>query len=212
MYGTKYLTFFHSQAMGPHPSHWLKTYYFGAYLFDAEPPFAISHSTPNPIIPHELYDEHTSGWAFKAIDYILFPTGLLIRGDVLYVTMGRNDNSGYILSLNRTGFMESLRPWGKNVLKNDFIEKVVDVEPVKAAPAAPAPGAEEEGAVAAEPDADAGVAKNSAARRASQVNSVDAAAEATSDSSSYSSYLRGTLWSARRGLVDRLSQMLLARE
>ena len=53
-YGPKYLTFFYSQVLGPSPASWLKTYYFGAYLFDAEPPFAISHSTPHPIIPQCL--------------------------------------------------------------------------------------------------------------------------------------------------------------
>jgi hypothetical protein len=48
-YGPRYVAFFHSQCKCALPS--ILTYYFGAYLFNAEPPFEITHMTPEPIIP-----------------------------------------------------------------------------------------------------------------------------------------------------------------
>eukprot|EP01036_Dinobryon_divergens_P022657 gene22658-30937_t len=116
-YGPRYLTFFHSQckcSIG-----YILTYYFGAYLFDPTPPFAISHWTPNPIIPKPLYDEN-NGWAFKAIDYIVFPIGLLVKGETCYVSMGRNDNSGWMVKMNVSGLVDSMVAVKSKTILNKF--------------------------------------------------------------------------------------------
>lgn len=118
-YGPRYLTFFHSQAKLGLP--YILSYYMGAYLFNSEPPFEITHITPDAIIPKPLYDE-ANGWAFKAIDYIVFPVGLLVKEDTLYVTLGRNDNSGWTLILNQTLFVDSLVPVRTKILENKFFK------------------------------------------------------------------------------------------
>ena len=116
-HGPRYLTFFHSQckcSIG-----YILTYYFGAYLFEAEPPFAITHWTPHPIIPKPLYDEN-NGWAFKAIDYIVFPIGLLVRNGTAFVSMGRNDNSGWAVVMNTAALVDDLLPVKSSVVVNKF--------------------------------------------------------------------------------------------
>jgi len=117
VHGPRYLTFFHSQckcSIG-----YILTYYMGAYLFDSQPPFAITHWTPDPIIPKPIYDE-SNGWAFKAIDYIVFPVGLLVRNDTCYVSMGRNDNSGWIMKANVAGLVSTMVPVVSKTLSNKF--------------------------------------------------------------------------------------------
>jgi hypothetical protein len=124
-HGPKYLTVFHSQCHCM--IHWVLTYFMGAYLFDATPPFRLSHISPEPLVPQALYDERQGGWAFKAIDFIVFPTGIVERQGVLFLTLGRNDNSGWIVSLNASALVNSLVPVpevseaeGGSTLENHF--------------------------------------------------------------------------------------------
>lgn len=107
-YGKKYLTFFHSS--GNIVMKWLHSYFFGAYLFDPDPPFAISHITPHPIMPLEWYDQGVSGWSFKAIDYIIFPMGYIIRNGTIFLTSGRNDDQGWILKMDFDLLIDYLIP------------------------------------------------------------------------------------------------------
>lgn len=106
-YGPRYLHVFHSSGKFLDPE--IVSYYMGAYLFEVDPPFRITHMTPHPIIPKLIYNETTSGWSYKAIDYIVFPTGLLSQDGTLYVGLGRHDREGWILSLNQTLFVASFR-------------------------------------------------------------------------------------------------------
>eukprot|EP01031_Cornospumella_fuschlensis_P036649 gene36649-44456_t len=103
-HGTMYLTFFHSQLFSRDTK--MQTYYMGAYLFQPHPPFAITHITPDIIACKQCYNEEF-GVAFKGLDYILFPMGFVVRehGHVLFVSAGRNDNSAYILKLNKTALV-----------------------------------------------------------------------------------------------------------
>eukprot|EP01031_Cornospumella_fuschlensis_P036647 gene36647-44453_t len=103
-HGTKYLTFFHSQLFSRDTK--MLTYYMGAYLFQSHPPFAITHITPDIIACKQCYNEEF-GVAFKGLDYVLFPMGFVVRehGHVLFVSAGRNDNSAYILKLNKTALV-----------------------------------------------------------------------------------------------------------
>ena len=70
-----------------------------------------------------MYSE-VNGWAFKAIDYILFPTGLLQRNGSLFVTMGRNDNQGWALVVDTAGFVASMKPVRSRVTQNSFFKHV----------------------------------------------------------------------------------------
>jgi hypothetical protein len=64
-------------------------------------------------------DEH-NGWAYKTIDYIVFPTGLLALGDSLLLTVGRNDNSGWVVVLHSDRLVDSLLPVKSTVKENRF--------------------------------------------------------------------------------------------
>lgn len=91
----------------------------GAYLFDTAPPFEITHFSTEPIVAQDHYDER-NGWAFKAIDYIVFPCGVEVVGDMLIISLGRNDHEGWMLFLNMTGLVDSLEPVRSYVTTNRF--------------------------------------------------------------------------------------------
>jgi predicted GH43/DUF377 family glycosyl hydrolase len=42
-----------------------------------EPPFAITHISPEPIVHPTMVNE-TLGWAYKVVDYIVFPMGFTV--------------------------------------------------------------------------------------------------------------------------------------
>lgn len=115
VYGKKYLTFFHSNGKILHPA--ITTYFMGAYIFDSSPPFAISHVTIDPLLPNALYND-TAGWAYKAVDYIVYPIGYVVRNDTVYLSVGKNDNSGWIVALNLTALVVSMKPVGSKTVLN----------------------------------------------------------------------------------------------
>lgn len=116
-YGPRYLNFFHSE--GRYQINYIVTYFFGAYLFDAKPPFAITHMTADPLVPRPWYNE-SNGWAYRAIDYIIFPMGLVIRDDLAILSSGRNDRSGWMATFNVTELIDYMIPIQTEVLKNSL--------------------------------------------------------------------------------------------
>ena len=84
----------------------------GAYLFDPEPPFAISHVTKHPVVPEVLYDEHgDGGWAWRAMDYCLMPSGLVqseYDDNIVYLSVGHNDRTTWILTIRVDELVETL--------------------------------------------------------------------------------------------------------
>ena len=67
-----YLTFFHSKRAHVHAKS-VATYFMGAYLFSAAPPFAITHFSFEPLVHPSFYDNTTAGWAYRKLDYVVFP-------------------------------------------------------------------------------------------------------------------------------------------
>jgi hypothetical protein len=101
-----FLTFFHScKERGIK----IKTYYWGAYLFDTEPPFGITHFSREPISAEVFYDPSVS-WVHRTLDFSVFPMGFVARNGIIYVSLGSNDKRGFMVSLNQTAFLQSLRP------------------------------------------------------------------------------------------------------
>jgi hypothetical protein len=120
-HGPRYVSFFHSQHKWM--ASWCLTYFMGAYLFRTEPPFDITHISSEPIIPKKLYKASTSGWAFRAIDFIIFPMSIqLIKRDQILLSLGRNDREGWTIALNLTSLVSSLTPVTSRVLLNRFDE------------------------------------------------------------------------------------------
>jgi hypothetical protein len=105
VHGLRYLSIFHSSGKVNHRV--IHSWFMGAYLFSASPPFEMTHISSVPILPKALYDEST-GWAYKTVDYIVYPLGLLVRGDSLYLSVGKNDAGGWIVQLNATALVASL--------------------------------------------------------------------------------------------------------
>ena len=105
-YGKRYLTFFHSSIKRGYN---LVTYFGGAYLFQSENPYEITHISSEPLSPKSFYNV-SQGWMSKTLDFVVFPTAFIKTNDTLYVSFGVQDSSGYIVALNCTSFLLSLTP------------------------------------------------------------------------------------------------------
>lgn len=103
-----YLSFFHSS--GFYNMKFITTYCMGAYLFSTKPPFAITHMSKEPIVAKPFINESLNGWAYKAVDSVVFPMGFVMDEGHIYVSCGRNDRESWMVKLNRTGLLESLKP------------------------------------------------------------------------------------------------------
>ena len=102
---THYISFFHSS--GVFHQKWTISYYMGAYLFESRPPFGITHMSVNPIVHANMINE-SLGWAYKVVDVIVFPCGIILDDDFIHVSYGHNDRDGWILKLKRDIFINSL--------------------------------------------------------------------------------------------------------
>lgn len=118
-----YLGFFHSkQYLRPSP---LITYVFGAYTFQAKPPFRLLSWSVTPIVHHSWYEGPWSKYV-NFIDYIVFPmTFDFSRHDFDYrncnsiacqnetellLSVGIQDKTGYIAKLNLLKLLNTLQP------------------------------------------------------------------------------------------------------
>lgn len=107
-----FLTFFHSSRHPPETGYVLKTYVMGAYTFDSKPPFAIKTISTHPIVHDSMY---TGPWSnlpesYYHMDYIIFPMGFLIKGDVIYLFYGKQDKEGWVAKINLPKLLASLKP------------------------------------------------------------------------------------------------------
>ena len=79
-------------------------------LFDTRnPPFAITHISPEPIIADSFMNV-SLGWSYKVFDYIIFPMGFTFDEEYIHVSYGKNDKTGWILKLKKDEFLKSLKP------------------------------------------------------------------------------------------------------
>jgi predicted GH43/DUF377 family glycosyl hydrolase len=106
-----YLAFFHSskliktvQSEGKNITH----YVMGAYLFDEEPPFAITHISPEPIIGKDFYN----GPAYKTWKPLrcVFPCGYVHDSRHIWVVYGRQDFEIWVAKIEKDSLFESLIP------------------------------------------------------------------------------------------------------
>ena len=101
----KYLSFFHSSK--PMMSkvakkNYLQHFYMGAYLFDATPPFAISHITPFPILAKEFYTDS------EVDKRVVFPGGFVEAGPYFYVIYGKDDREIWIAAVDKKKLLASM--------------------------------------------------------------------------------------------------------
>jgi predicted GH43/DUF377 family glycosyl hydrolase len=101
-----YLAFFHSS--GKLTSSFTLTYVMGAYIFNKLPPFHIKYISREPLLHSTMINE-TLKWAYKAVDYIIFPMSYIIKNDIIYLSYGKNDLSSWILKLDKNKLFQNLK-------------------------------------------------------------------------------------------------------
>ena len=102
----QYLSFFHSSlkiasdaSFGMEMWH----YFMGAYAFSPEPPFQITHISPEPIIGKGFYTHSNSE------KRVIFPSGCIYRDPYIYVSYGKDDKEMWIATIDKDALMKSLR-------------------------------------------------------------------------------------------------------
>jgi len=107
MVGDKYLAFFHSsQIMGTAQTDYYETwhYFMGAYTFNPDPPFEITHASILPIIGQGLYDDPI---IYKRV---VFPGGFIFDDEFIWISYGREDSEAWVLKLDRKELLKRLVP------------------------------------------------------------------------------------------------------
>lgn len=110
--GSKYLAFFHSSidmksvhSNGESTLH----YFMGAYLFEKEAPFKLTHISKEPIIGENFYHGKTYPYYWKPVQAV-FPCGFVSDGEWIYLSYGRQDHEIWIAKLDQQKLLESLSP------------------------------------------------------------------------------------------------------
>lgn len=109
--GDEYIAFFHSSKNLPTVHSEGKTmlhYVMGAYTFKAQPPFEITRMSPEPIVGPGFYH----GPAHKTWKplRVVFPCGLVVEKDLLWLSYGRQDNEVWIAKIDKQKLLNSLVP------------------------------------------------------------------------------------------------------
>lgn len=106
-----YLAFFHSsivmdsaQSNGKKMQH----YFMGAYTFSSQPPFSLQTISPAPIVGKDFYNG-PKYQTWKPV-IVVFPGGMVIKGDYIYVAYGRQDHEMWITKLDRQKLLASMVP------------------------------------------------------------------------------------------------------
>ena len=103
-----YLSFFHTQTHLAKTG--LTTYFFGAYTFSSRPPFVLKGVSRFPIVDKVLYSSKwNTRFPMRKIDYVIFPMSVFRINDILYLTVGYQDEYGWLLTLSLSEVMNSLR-------------------------------------------------------------------------------------------------------
>jgi predicted GH43/DUF377 family glycosyl hydrolase len=98
-------TFFHSSQDLPAPtlfgSQVGRNYVMGAYLFENSAPFAIKKMTPFPLGSVEDY-------LFANRRKVIFPSGMAIEGNLIYVVWGKNDKAICVSTFDKEKLLSSM--------------------------------------------------------------------------------------------------------
>ncbi|HEY4831050.1 MAG TPA: hypothetical protein VIH61_00600, partial [Waddliaceae bacterium] len=109
--GDHYLAVFHSvkvMATTHSEGKSIQHYFMGAYTFENHPPFAITAISQNPIIGKNFY--HGQEYNMIKPCRVVFPCGIVIDDQFVWVAFGRQDHEVCIVKLEKRGLYESLVP------------------------------------------------------------------------------------------------------
>lgn len=106
-----YLAFFHSsqkiatvQSQGVNATH----YFMGAYRFSAQPPFALTHISPTPLVADSFYGKHPYT-LYKPLQ-VVFPCGFVADEKYVWVFYGHHDNEVWYAKLDKKRLYNSMVP------------------------------------------------------------------------------------------------------
>lgn len=108
----RYLSIFHSSLYMPsaHSGGEKMTHYFmGAYTFNADLPFGLTHISPEPIIGKNFYNGPVYKHYWKPIRAV-FPCGLILDDRYLWISYGRDDHEIWVVKVDVDGLLQSLVP------------------------------------------------------------------------------------------------------
>jgi predicted GH43/DUF377 family glycosyl hydrolase len=108
----KYLAFFHSSKIMAtvHSNEEAISHYFiGAYTFSLEPPFEITHISPEPIVGKNFY-HGTIYKPYWGSMRVVFPGGFIFDDQNIWIAYGRQDHEIWIVKLDKQGLLQSLIP------------------------------------------------------------------------------------------------------
>lgn len=97
----KYISFFHAREAKNYGGGYKMHYFIGFYAFDPEPPFAISHVLPYPIVVPTMINPK------KPYLEVAYPGGFIDGGDVFHVFYGKNDLSIRVLTIDKWRLFDS---------------------------------------------------------------------------------------------------------
>lgn len=108
--GNQYLSFFHScidlsseHSQGKNATH----YFIGAYTFSDHPPFEITKVSPKPIIAKGFYSGDSYDYYWKPVCAV-FPCGILVEGEFVWMSYGRQDHEMWIAKMDCAKLLKSL--------------------------------------------------------------------------------------------------------
>lgn len=103
----EYLAFFHSSKKDPLTG--LHIYYIGAYTFQPQPPFNLTRISSKPIFHHDFCTSPATHIVCSTYSsFVLFPGGLVVKDDLIYVCYGENDSSIKVMEIDKKGLYQSL--------------------------------------------------------------------------------------------------------
>jgi len=80
----------------------------GAYLFEPNPPFNITHVSPNPIVYNDFYKgKRYRTW--KPL-HVIFPAGIIDNKDYIWVSYGKQDHECWVVKFDKKKLLNSLQP------------------------------------------------------------------------------------------------------
>ncbi len=98
----EFLEIFHSSKEYSLPNgSSIRIYVMGAYTFENKFPFRVTRYTEKPICDETYYDERNQ-------HMIIFPTGVYVRGDSVFVSFGKNDDSMFISEIDRDALVNGM--------------------------------------------------------------------------------------------------------
>jgi len=113
--GSSYLAFFHSSidmksvhSEGESALH----YFIGAYMFEKDKPFKLTHVSKEPIIGENFYHGKKYPYYWKPVQAV-FPCGFVHDGEYIYLSYGRQDHEIWIAKIDKQKLIETLSPVGE---------------------------------------------------------------------------------------------------